>query len=82
MSRRIDAKVTLNFTVHDLPALRRAAWQRAKAGGATAREHAAFRRRLGGIEADLLTLFDDRPSPPCAVIEDSSVELFRLEGAP
>jgi hypothetical protein len=79
MTGGIDAKVTLNVTVHDPRALRRAAWERAKEGGTTAWEHADFRRRAGGIEADLLTLLDDRMSPPGASIEDSSAELFRLE---
>jgi hypothetical protein len=68
MTDRIDANVTLNVTVHDPQALRKAAW-----------EHADFRRRAGGVEADLLTLLDDRMSPPGASIEDSSAELFRLE---
>ena len=79
MTERIDAKVTFNVTVHDPRALRRAAWERAKEGGTTAWEHADFRRHAGGVEADLLTLLDDRLSPPGADIEDSSAELFRLE---
>ena len=79
MTDRIDAKVTLNVIVHDPRALRRAAWERAKEGGTTAWEHADFRWRTGGVEADLLTLLDDRMSPPGASIEDSSAELFRLE---
>src|ERR1035437_3781187 len=97
-----DAKLTLNVTVHDPRALRRAAWERAKEGGTTAWEHADFRRRAaawerakeggttawehadfrrraGGVEADLLTLLDDRMSPPGASIDNSSAELFRLE---
>ncbi len=78
MTEPIDAKVTLEVTVHDRRALRRAAWARAREGGMTAREHAEFRRCAGGIEADLLTLLDDRTSPPGASIEDSRVELFRL----
>jgi len=79
MTGGIDAKVTLNVTVHDPRALRRAAWKRAKEGGTTAWERADFRRRAGGVEADLLTLLDDRMPPPGASIEDSSAELFRLE---
>ena len=78
MTEPIDAKVTLEVTVHDRRALRRAAWARAKEGGMTARAHAEFRRRAGGVEADLLTLLDDRTSPPGASIEDSSAGLFRL----
>jgi hypothetical protein len=79
VTERVNAQVTLNVTVHDPRALRRAAWERAKEGGTTAWEHADFRRRAGGVKADLLTLLDDRLSPPGADIEDSSAELFRLE---
>ena len=78
MTEPIDAKVTLEVTVHDRRALRRAAWARAREGGMTAREHAEFRRRAGGVEADLLTLLDDRVSPPGASIENSGAVLFRL----
>ena len=81
MTDRIDAKITFNVTIHDQRALRRAAWKRAKEDRTTARDHAEFRRRVGGVEADLLTLLDDRMSPPGASIEESCVELFRLEAA-
>ena len=79
MTGRIDAKITFNVTIHDQRALRRAAWKQAKEDTTTARDHAEFRRRVGGVEADLLTLLDDRMSPPGASIEESCVELFRLE---
>lgn len=82
MTGRIDVKVTFNVTVHDPRTLRRAAWERAREGGTTAREHAEFRRRAGGVEADLLTLLDDRPSPPGTSIEESCAEDFRLELMP
>ncbi len=81
MTGCIDAKITFSVTIHDQHALRRAAWKRAKESCSTARDHAEFRRRVGGIEADLLTLLDDRMSPPGASIEDSCVELSRLEAA-
>jgi len=50
MTDRIDVKVTLNVTVHDPRALRRAATPSSGPRKA-AREHADFRRRAGGVEA-------------------------------
>ena len=79
MTDRIGAKITFNVTIHDQRALRRAAWKRTKEDRTTARDHAEFRRRVGGVEVDLLTLLDARLSPPGASIEEASVELFRLE---
>ena len=63
------ATITIEVTVTDPRALRRAAWLRAKANGANACDHAQFRRDEGGIRADLVTLFDSRPSPPGCQIE-------------
>jgi hypothetical protein len=82
MTGRIDATVTFNLTVHDQRALRRAAWARAKELGIDVWDHARWRRQVGGVEADLLTLLDDGTSPPGCAIENTGATLYHLEKVP
>ena len=64
--------VTIQVEVFDSAALKKAAWQRAKADGMSWKEWQRIRKENGGTADDLQMIFDPGVSPPGTSIQQSS----------